>query len=124
MNKATIANKFRIPVIEELLHRSTVFSKFDIHSGYHRIRIHKEDVLKTAFRILEGHNKFLAMPFDLTNAPSTFQALMNEICWEYMWQFVFVFFDDILVYNQNMEEHQWHLKKVLMVLKEQVCEFG
>ena len=124
MNKATVANKFPIPVIEELLHRSTVFSKFDLKSGYHRIRIHKEDVPKTTFRILEGHYMFLAMSFNLTNAPSTFQALMNEIFWEYMRRFVLVFFDDILVYNQNMEKHQWHLKKVLMVLKEQVCEFG
>ena len=122
MNKGIVANKFPIPAIEELLnklHRAMIFSKLDLKFGYHRIRIRLEDIPKTTFRTHEGHFDFLVMLFGLTNAPSKFQALMNEIFREYLRHFVLIFFYDVLVYNQNREEHQRNLKKVLRVLKGQ-----
>jgi hypothetical protein len=119
LNKATIKNQYPLPRIDDLFDQmkgATVFSKIDLRSGYHQLRIKEDDVPKTAFKTRFGHYEFTVLPFGLTNAPGVFMSLMNGVFREYLDKFVQVFIDDILIYSRTMEEHDEHLRLVLQCL--------
>ena len=121
LNKVTIHNQYPLPRIDDLfdqLQGAKVFSKIDLRSGFHQLRVHDEDVPKTALRTRYGHFEFLVMPFGLTNAPAAFMDLMNRIFRPYLDQFVIVFIDDILIYSGSGEEHAEHLRIILQTLRE------
>ena len=121
LNKATIKNQYPLLRIDDLFDQmkgATVFSKIDLRSGYHQLRIKEDDVPKTAFKTRFGHYEFTVLPFGLTNSPGVFMSLMNGVFREYLDKFIQVFIDDILIYSRMMEEHDEHLCLVLQCLRE------
>ena len=121
LNRVTIKNKYHLPRIDELFDQlggSRYFSKIDLRSGYHQLKIREEDVTKIAFRTRYGHYEFLVMPFGLTNAPAAFMDLMNRVFKPYLDRFISVFIDDILVYSKTQEKLEEHLRIVLQTLRE------
>ncbi|GJZ45618.1 putative reverse transcriptase domain-containing protein, partial [Tanacetum coccineum] len=133
LNKLTVKNRYPLPRIDDLfdqLQGSSVYSKIDLRSGYHQLRVQEEDIPKTAFRTRYGHYEFQVMPFGLTNAPTIFMDLMNRVCKPYLYKFVIVFIEDILIYSKNKQEHEEHLKLILELLRKEKlyakfskCEF-
>ncbi|MCO5572769.1 hypothetical protein L7F22_026528 [Adiantum nelumboides] len=121
LNQVSLKNKYPIPCIDELLdrlHGAKMFTKIDLRSGYHQIRIKESDIFKTGFNTRYGHFEFIVMPFGLINAPATFNRLMQDIFCKYLDEFVLVFFDDILIYSKDEGEHQGHVHKALEILWE------
>jgi hypothetical protein len=121
LNKATIKNQYPLPRIDDLFDQmkgAMVFSKINLRSGYHQLRIKEDDISKTAFKTRFGHYEFIVLPFGLTNAPGVFMSLMNGVFREYLDKFVQVFIDDILIYSRTTEEHDKHLRLVRQCLRE------
>nr|GEZ92943.1 putative reverse transcriptase domain-containing protein [Tanacetum cinerariifolium] len=133
LNKLTVKNRYPLPRNDDLfdqLQGSSVYSKIDLRSGYHQLRVQEEDIPKTAFRTRYGHYEFQVMPFGLTNAPAVFMDFMNRVCKPYLDKFVIVFIDDILIYSKEEKEYEEHLKAILELLKKEElyakfskCEF-
>lgn len=134
LNALTVRDRFPLPTIDELLDElghARIFSKLDLTSGFHQIRLASQDIHKTAFRTHDGHYEYRVMPFGLCNAPATFQATMNDIFRGLLRKTIIVFFDDILVFSNSMESHLLHLTQVFSILethkfhlKASKCSFG
>jgi hypothetical protein len=121
LNEVTIKNMYALPRIEDLfdqLRGARVFSKLYLRSGYHQLRIRPSNILKTTFITKYGLYEYTVMSFGLTNTPTFFMYLMNSVFMDYLVKFIVVFIDDILIYSQNKEEHEEHLKMVLQWLRE------
>nr|GEV54564.1 putative reverse transcriptase domain-containing protein [Tanacetum cinerariifolium] len=133
LNKLTVKNRYPLLRIDDLfdqLQGLRVYSKIDLRSGYHQLRVPEEDISKTAFRTRYGHYEFYVMPFGLTNVQAVFMDLMNRLCKPYLNRFVIVFIDDILIYSKSRKEHKGHLKLIMRLLKREElytkfskCEF-
>ncbi|GJX21779.1 putative reverse transcriptase domain-containing protein [Tanacetum coccineum] len=122
LNKLTVKNRYSLPRINDLfdqLQGSSIYSKIDLRSGYHQLRVQEDGIPRMVFRTRYGHYEFQVMPFGLTNALAVFMDLMNRVCKSYLDKFVIVFIDDILIYSKNKEEHEEHLKLILELLKKE-----
>ncbi|GKC55338.1 putative reverse transcriptase domain-containing protein, partial [Tanacetum coccineum] len=122
LNKLTVKNRYPLPRIDNMfdqLQGSSVYSKIDLRSGYHQLRVREGDIPKTVFRTRYGHYEFQVMPFGLTNAPAVFMDLINQLCKSYLNKFLIVFINDILIYSKNKEDHEEHLKLILELLKKE-----
>jgi hypothetical protein len=121
LNYLTIKNRFPMPLVEDILDElagTKFFSSLDLTTGYHHIRMGKDDDHKITFKTHQGHYQFRVMPFGLTNAPATFQCAMNSIWAPFLRKFAMVFIDDILVYSSTWEDHLAHIKMVLQTLRD------
>ena len=121
LNRVTIKNRYRLPRIDDLfdqLRGARVYSKIDLCTGYHQLRVRETDIPKTTFRTRYGHFEFTVMPFELTNSPAAFMDLMHRVFQPNLDQFVVVFMDDILIYSQSEWEHKYHLSIVLQLLRD------
>nr|GEV45912.1 retrotransposon protein, putative, Ty3-gypsy subclass [Tanacetum cinerariifolium] len=122
LNKLTVKNHYPILRINDLfdkLQKSSIYSKKDLRSGYHQLRVREQDIPKISFRTWYGHYEFQAMPFELKNAPVVFMDLMNRVCKPYLDKFIIVFIDDILIYSKDKKEHEEHIKAILKLLKKE-----
>jgi len=121
LNNVTIKNKYPLPRIDDLfdqLRNAYVFSKLDLRSGYHQLKVRAEDIEKTAFVSRYGHYEYTVVPYGLTNAPGVFMNLMNRLFMKYLDKFMVVFIDDILIFSKSKEEHAEHLRIILQILRE------
>nr|GEZ25392.1 reverse transcriptase domain-containing protein [Tanacetum cinerariifolium] len=120
LNKLKVKNRYPLIRIDDLfdqLQGSSIYSKIDLRSGYHQLRVQEQDVPKTTFKTRYRHYEFQVIPFGLTNAHAVFMDLMNRVCKPYLDKFVIVFIDDILIYSKNETKHEEHLKAILELLK-------
>jgi hypothetical protein len=134
LNSKIVKDKFPILIVDELLDElkgGRFFTKLDLRNGYHQVLMHQEDIAKMVFRMHHGHFEFLVMAFGLTNAPSTFEALMNDVLHAFLHRFVLVFFDDILIYSSTWAQHLQHVRLILQTLchnklavKQSKCSYG
>ena len=121
LNKMTIKKRYPLPRIDDLLDQvqgATIFSKIDLHYGYHQVRLKDEDIYKTTFRMRYKHYEFFVIPFGLTNYLTSFMCLMNNILSKCLDKFVIICIDDILIYSKDEKEHEEHLRIILWILRE------